>query len=114
MAQLRVTERPLKASKSLLQTKGYSLEVFHSIPFHTNSIPVLVSAQVLRSRNLGQVDLARISRDHEGQFVEITEVKSSQIGFHSSQFKQKNRLVGAGKFISGVLGLRIKLTSLVG
>jgi hypothetical protein len=114
MAQPRVTERPLKASKSLLQINGYSLEVFHSISFHSNSIPVLVSAQVLRSRNLGQVDLARIYRDHEGQFIELTEVKSSQIGLHLSQFQQKNRLAGAGKFISGVLGLRIKLTSLVG
>ena len=84
--QAPFTEKPLKASKSL---SGPRRELFYSRQFHQTNIPLLVSAQVLRARNLGQIDIAIINNKKE---IEVIEVKSSE----------------QGRFLSGYQQLRLK------
>jgi hypothetical protein len=74
----------------------------------------LISPALLRIRNLGQLDLVKISKDKYGRIIEIGEVKSSLLGIESAQKGQKLRLLASGRFISGLLGARLKFTTLVG
>lgn len=114
MGRPQNTEKPLKGLKNFCPHKGESLEVYHSSDFHAHSIPILISPQVLRSRNLGQIDLLKLVKDQEGWVIEMAEVKSSQLGLDFMQNQQKLRLLGSGKFIAGLLGTRLKFTVLVG
>ncbi len=82
--------------------------------FHSDGIPLLVSARLLRSRDLGQIDLSRIRKDREGWLLEIGEVKSSEVGAFQMERFQKMRLYAAQKFLSGLFGFRSKLIRLVG
>jgi hypothetical protein len=101
--------------KNSSHNRGESLEIFHSSKFHsTPSIPILISPALLRLRNLGQLDLVRISKDKCGWIIEIGEVKSSRLGIESAQKVQKLRLLASGRFISGLFGARLKFTAFVG
>lgn len=93
---------------------GIELEKFHSLKFHCEGIPLLVSAPLLRLRNLGQVDLARLVKDKEGWLIELAEVKSSEVGEEAMMKFQKKRLFAAQNFLSGIFGHRSKLIRLVG
>ena len=107
------TERLLKVSKKSLP-KGLSLELKHSVEFHQNSIPILVSPKLLRSRQLGQIDLARMLRDHDGHKIEVAEVKSSKTGEEASLRSQRQRLMASTSYLASLFGVRIKLTTLIG
>lgn len=76
-------------------------------------IPLLVSPQLLRQRNLGQLDLARLIKDREGWIIVVGEVKSSDVGQVVMERFQKKRLNSAQNFLSGIFGHRTKLISLV-
>lgn len=113
LAQARSIERPSKVSKSTSRN-GLKNELYQSITFHQHSIPVLISAPLLRQRGLGQVDLARLYRDQSGQLLEVAEVKSSLAGVQSTLKGQKLRIFGAARFVGSILNSRIKITNIVG
>ncbi len=94
--------------------KGLNQELSHSKNFHHNSIPLLVSAQILRSRNLGQLDLVKLDKKNGFWLIEVCEVKSSKIGDEASLRSQVKRLKAASAFLASVLGQPVKLTKLVG
>lgn len=100
----------LKSSSS----KGKSLELKHSLSFHQNTLPILISPSVLRTRQMGQVDLARMIKQKEDWLIEVGEVKSSDVGVEASQRFQKFRLLASCDFLGRLLGRRVKLTKLVG
>ena len=111
MALAKSIEKPSKVLKS---SSGLLNEIKFSRYFHQVGIPLLVSSALLRKRNLGQLDLGRLRKDHEGWLIEVGEVKSSEVGeLHMSLF-QKNRLYAAQRFLSGLFGLRSKLIRLIG
>lgn len=103
------TARVLKALKS---TSGLKNEILFSKTFHSEGAPLLVSSLVLRSRDLGQIDLARIRKDKSDWLLEIGEVKSSQVGQEQFLRGQKQRLLNSQKFLSGIFGFRSKLLTL--
>ena len=102
--------RPSKGSKSL--SKGLKLELQQSIHFHQHSVPLLVSSQILRSRQLGQIDLARMVKLRGEWLIEVAEVKSSQTGLMAMR-GQKGRLMQASNLLGKLFGLKVKLSRLV-
>ncbi len=82
--------------------------------FHGTALPVLVSSQLLRSRNLGQLDLLRLARDRDGWILEVTEVKSSTTGTEALERGQKKRIHHSMRFLAALFGARTRLTGLVG
>ena len=100
------TERVLKA---LRNTSGLKNEILFSRTFHSEGCPLLVSPLILRTRNLGQIDLARVRKDKNDWILEIAEVKSSLIGQEQFLRSQKMRLISAQKFLSGIFGFKSKL-----
>jgi hypothetical protein len=85
-----------------------------SLTFHVRGIPLLVSASLLRERNLGQIDLARLIKDGEGWVVELAEVKSSSVGLESMERAQKRRLMSSQQFLASLFGHRTKLLRMIG
>lgn len=99
--QVPSTGRPLKV---LRNSSGLKKEIQHSLKFHQEGLPLLISEQILRSRNLGQLDLVRMRKISCGWIVEIVEVKSSLVGIEMIQRGQKCRIFGAQKFLSSLFG----------
>ena len=97
----------------LKNSSGHKLELAFSREFHSEGLPLLVSHTLLRSRDLGQIDLARLKKDREGWVLEVGEVKSSEIGVEQMGRSQMKRLLVAQKFLSGLFGHRTKLVRLV-
>ena len=94
--------------------QGLHTELKVSIDFHQKGVPLLVSSTLLRSRSLGQIDLARITYDREGWMIEIGEVKSSQMGVEQMERSQRKRLYSAQNFLAGLFGHRTSLRTLNG
>jgi hypothetical protein len=92
---------------------GLKTEQKFSWDFHKKGIPLLVSPTLLRSRDLGQIDLARIIKDKDGWILEIGEVKSSSVGEKQMEKSQKSRLFSSQKFLGGLFGHRTKLLSMI-
>lgn len=92
--------------------KGLTQEIAASQSFHLDGIPLLVSSTLLRSRQLGQIDLARIRVDKQGWLIELAEVKSSQLGVEQMERSQKRRLFASQHFLSGIFGHRSRLISI--
>lgn len=103
-----------KPSKVLKNSSGVKLEISQSLDFHSEGTPLLVSPKLLRERDLGQIDLARMKKDREGWLIEIAEVKSSDIGVENILRGQRRRLFSAQNFLSGVFGFRSRFIRLVG
>jgi hypothetical protein len=68
---------------------------------------------LLRERDLGQIDLARLMKK-EHWVIEIAEVKSSAMGFESFERGQRKRIILAGNFFSGIFGHSVRFIRLVG
>jgi hypothetical protein len=98
-----------KVSKGLRNSCGLENEKQFSEKFHSTGHALLVSPQLLRLRNLGQIDLARLREDKGGWIVEIGEVKSSQLGFANMEAHQKGRIMSTQSFLSALFGHRTKL-----
>lgn len=96
-----------------MKKKGLELEREFSREFHQEGIPLLVSPSLLRSRNLGQVDLSRLKKDREGWVIEVGEVKSSQVGEEQMLRFQRQRIFSAQNFLSAIFGHRTKLLRLI-
>lgn len=92
--------------------KGIIQEIESSYSFHHEGIPLLVSPSLLRSRQLGQIDLARIRKDKQGWLIELGEVKSSHVGVEQMERSQKRRLFASQQFLSGIFGHRSRLISM--
>lgn len=104
MDQVPFIEKP---SKGLRNLSGRKRELHYSLEFHQQNIPLLVSSLVLRSRNLGQIDIAIINSK---KIIEVFEIKSSEQGSHLS-FHQRQRLNSALLFLTLIFNLsgRIKV-----
>ena len=98
----------------LKNSSGLRNEIEASKKFHSEGVPLLVSPQLLRARDLGQVDLARLNKTRGEWFLEMAEVKSSDMGFIQMQRFQKQRLFSAQNFLSGLFGLPSRLIHLLG
>lgn len=73
-----------------------------------------MSSQLLRSRILGQIDLARLLKKRGEWVIEIGEVKSSQAGVAMMGWGQEQRLRGSLIFLSGLFGYPARLIKIVG
>lgn len=91
---------------------GLELEKQFSSEFHRAGVILLVSPTLLRSRDLGQIDLARLIRDQAGWLIEIGEVKSSAQGLEQMERSQKKRLFSSQRFLSGIFGHRSRLIAM--
>jgi hypothetical protein len=87
---------------------GPNLEKLKSLEFHAEGIPLLISPQLLRSRELGQLDLVRMKKKN-GWVIEIAEVKSSVTGVLALERGQRKRIISAGNFLSAIFGAPTKL-----
>lgn len=87
------------------QILGRKLEQSVSTQFHLEGVPLLISSNVLRKRNAGQVDLARMMRKGDVKWIQILEVKSTG----NVSFGQRARLKTAAQFIGAVLKLPVEL-----
>lgn len=93
-----------KPSKVLKSSLGLKNEIAHSASFHSDGIPLLISSSLLRSRNMGQIDLARLKNCCGHWEVELAEVKSSQVGFDQMLRGQKNRISASQQFLASIFG----------
>lgn len=93
---------------------GLNLEKKVSIDFHQEGIPLLVSPQLLRSRDLGQIDLSRMVKKKGEWIIEVSEVKSSSVGEENFFRGQKMRLTRAMQFLSSLFGASTRLIRTVG
>ena len=73
--------------------------------YHSLGTPCLVSSVILRSRDLGQIDVAYLQKKDTNWQLQIIEVKSK---FHPSS-KQMRRLVKAQDFLARVLEMETHL-----
>jgi hypothetical protein len=85
--------------------KGDKLEKDFSRLLHQTHLPVLVSSQILRSINAGQIDVAGLTKKNKSWVLSIFEVKSSQY----PSGKQWLRLLRAQDYLSRVLEVETKL-----
>lgn len=92
---------------------GLDNEIQISRTFHSEGIPLLVSPVLLRHRQMGQIDLARLRKDRAGWLIEMGEVKSSEIGEEVMGQGQKKRLRSSQHFLSALLGHPTRLISLI-
>ena len=97
----------------LKNTPGLKKELEASKDFHSVGIPLLVSPKILRSRNLGQIDLARLLKKNEGWIINIAEVKSSDLGQMQMQKSQKYRLISSQNFLSSIFGIPSAFMNLI-
>ena len=100
------TAKPLRVSKN---SSGLKSEIEHSKSFHAEGLPLLVSAQLLRARDLGQIDLARMTKNRGEWLIEIGEVKSSSTGLLMMGQQQRFRLNDSLKFLTALFGHRGRL-----
>jgi len=86
--------------------KGEFFEEEASLYFHKKGVPVLVSGLMLRSYDLGQVDICYLERSQQKSWVlKIIEVKSS---VYPGKI-QLRRLLKSQDYLSRVLDLESKL-----
>jgi hypothetical protein len=96
----------------LKSSSGLKNEIHFSVSFHSQGIPLLVSPTLLRSRNLGQIDLARFMKSQKSWVLELGEVKSSALGLEQMGRSQKKRLLNSLHFLGGLFGHEAKLSVL--
>ncbi len=115
LTRRRLIANTLKAALTnrMKEISGLANEKKFSSEFHEQGIPLLVSPMLLRSRDLGQIDLARIIKPRDEWVVEIAEVKSSLMGEAQMQKSQKRRLFSSQHFLAMLFGHRTKLVSMV-
>lgn len=86
--------------------KGDMLERDSSRVYHKEGTPALISSLILRSHNLGQIDIAYLKKTKSQTWVLfIIETKSS---LYPSRI-QMRRLLGTQDYLSRILGMESKL-----
>ena len=86
---------------SLTYEKGRLFELEVSKTFHQQGVPLLVCAKLLRRKNLGQIDMARVISRSSRLVIEVQECKSG--GFLSA--RQLLRLRRASHFLGELFGV---------
>lgn len=81
--------------------QGEFQEASLSEKYHTKNCAVLVSPLVLRSMDLGQIDLAYLSKNKRGVRLHLIEVKSSRYPSRG----QQRRLLRTQDYLSKVLNI---------
>lgn len=99
-------------TETMKKINGLDREKQYSHSFHLFCLPVLVSPQLLRERQLGQLDLVRLKKDQGGWLLEVGEVKSSAVGIESMERAQKKRIKAAQNFLAGIFSARTRLIKL--
>lgn len=102
-----------RASRVLKSSSGLNEELFFSRDFHSDGVPLLISPLLLRGRDLGQIDLARMKKTKGGWIIEVGEVKSSQVGAEGMERFQKQRIFSSQRFLSGIFGVASRLVFLI-
>ncbi len=92
-----------KRSRASGNSSGLRLEKTKSVDFHSTGIPLLISPDLLRKRDLGQLDLVRMTKKASWT-IEVAEVKSSDVGLASLERGQRRRIIGAMNFLSRIFG----------
>lgn len=85
--------------------KGEFLESRYSIYYHFRNTPFLISPLLLRSLDLGQIDLAYLKKEKNHQQIFLIEVKNSLYPSH----QQMKRLQKTQEYLSQVLNIETKL-----
>ena len=86
--------------------KGDLLESDYSEYFHQKGVPALISSMLLRSQNLGQIDIAYLKKNLQKKWIlTIIETKFSQ--YPSRQ--QMMRLRRTQDYLSRILDVESKL-----
>ena len=86
--------------------KGDSLEKKYSLIIHKSNVPVLISSQLVRTIDAGQIDIAKLSKGKNKSWVlSLYEVKSSQY----PSPRQWQRLRRSQDYLSRVLEIETKL-----
>jgi hypothetical protein len=87
--------------------KGLSFELRYSKDFHKIGVPLLISSNLLRRNNAGQVDISRL-RSFKGEWiVELRELKTNEFNTQRSQYQ---RLLKAVRLLSEILELRFEFS----
>ena len=94
-------------------SSGLRLELSHSRDFHSQGLPLLISPDLLRKRELGQLDLVRMKKK-DSWVIEIAEVKSSAVGEEEFLRGQRKRVLSAGNFLCGIFGAPVRFINLMG
>ena len=82
--------------------KGDIFEIQASRYFHSQCVPALVSSLILRSKNLGQIDVAYLEKDYKKTWVlKIVETKYS---IYPSRHQMK-RLRRTQDYLSRILDM---------
>ncbi len=103
MGPAKSIAKPSKVSANI--SRGEQQEIASSLRCHAEGMPVLVSALVLRQRDLGQCDLVRFFPQR--RVVEIWEVKRQSRPVLS--WGQRERLRRSGHFLAKILGASVLL-----
>lgn len=85
--------------------KGDKFEQDYSAKTHRVYLPVLISSQILRSLNAGQIDVAGLSKNNQTWVLRLFELKYSQYP-GKAQWK---RLLLAQDYLSKILEVETKL-----
>lgn len=105
MDRRQFTVKPSKGLKNFVN-KGTYFELEQSRFWHQKGIPLLVSADILRTRSMGQVDLAVITQMQ----IIVIECKSSIVGVEGTQLsRQYHRLKNSADFIAKIFNKNILL-----
>lgn len=86
-------------------SKGNDFESDFSLKNHQIYLPVLVSSQLLRSFNAGQIDVACLSRKKKSWVLHLFELKIKKY----PSFSQWRRLQRSQDYLSKVLEIEAKL-----
>lgn len=81
--------------------KGEFLEKNESVKFHMYGKPILISQKLLRSKNMGQIDLCR----YINGTIEIAEVKATK----RISGKQRARLGASANYLSSLFNKNSKI-----
>ncbi len=85
--------------------KGDRFEKEFSLIAHRGHLPVLISSQLLRSMNAGQIDVAGLTRKNKSWVLCLFELKSC----HYPSVNQWIRLKRSQDYLSRVLDIETKL-----
>ena len=82
--------------------KGDILEAKASKYFHSQCVPALVSSLILRSQDLGQIDVAYLERDYKK--IWVLKIVETKFAIYPSR-KQMNRLRRTQDYLSRILDM---------
>lgn len=86
-------------------SKGTDFEKAFSLSAHKEYLPVLISSQILRSFDAGQIDVAGLSKQYKSWVLCLFELKSK----HYPSWGQWQRLRRSQDYLSKVLEMETKL-----